>query len=276
MKKLTILYFSLLAIIFSSCDPIEKTNPIGGEISANELNIKATPIVVNGKNSNKVILENHSPVLSNWDYGVGTSQRQTDTVLLVVEGTNKITFTGLNPNGTTISKELSVSVDELSFPVPLEWGYLCGTGEKEWVWDTTQPAVWGNGGYMVNNAPAWWTLNIDAIDGQAAGDGVGASMIFSLQGASLTKNKSDGTKEKGTFSFDITQKIVLGDGTVWATGKLKTKAVNVLCGISPNEGRVKVYEYDILIINNNQLVLSYPEADVEVGGTAWFWMFKAK
>lgn len=276
MKKLTILYFSLLAIIFSSCDPIEKTNPIGGEISANELNIKATPIVVNGKNSNKVILENHSPVLSNWDYGVGTSQRQTDTVLLVVEGTNKITFTGLNPNGTTISKELSVSVDELSFPVPLEWGYLCGTGEKEWVWDTTQPAVWGNGGYMVNSAPAWWTLNIDAIDGQAAGDGIGASMIFSLQGASLTKNKSDGTKEKGTFSFDITQKIILGDGTVWATGKLKTKAVNVLCGISPNEGGIKVYEYDILIINNNQLVLSYPEPNVEAGGTAWFWMFKAK
>lgn len=231
---------------------------------------------MNGKNSNKVILENHSPVLSNWDYGVGATQRQTDTILLVVRGDNKITFTGLNPNGTTITKELTVSVDELSFPVPLEWGYLCGVGEKEWVWDTTQPAVWGNGGYMGSNAPAWWTLQVDAIDGQAAGDGAGASMTFSLQGASLTKNKSDGTKEKGTFSFDITQTIVLEDGTVWAKGKLKTKSVNVLCGISPNEGGTKVYEYDILVINDDQLVLCYPEPGATAWGTAWFWMFKAK
>lgn len=276
MKRLAILYFSLLSIILISCDPVEKTDSIGEQISADELNITATPIVVNGKNSNRVILENHSPVLSNWDYGVGVSQRQTDTVLLVVEGNNKITFTGLNPNGTTITKELTVLVDELSFAVPLEWGYLCGTGEKEWEWDTTQPAVWGNGGYMGNSAPAWWALKIDEIEEQAAGDGVGASMTFSLQGASLMKNKSDGTQEKGTFSFDLTQTIVLDDGTVWAKGKLKTKVVNVLCGISPNEDGAKVYEYDILIINNNQLVLCYPEPGVGAWGTAWFWMFKSK
>lgn len=276
MKKLTILYFSLLIIALSSCDPIEKTYPMGGEISANELNITAVPIIVNGKNSNKVVLENHSPVLSNWDYGVGISQRQTDTILLVVKGNNKITFTGLNPNGTAITKELTVAVDELSFPVPLEWGYLCGTREKEWVWDTTQPAVWGNGGYMANSAPTWWAVKVEDIEKENAGDGVGSSMTFSLQGASLTKNKSDGTQEKGSFSFDITKTIVLGDGTVWSTGKLKTKAVNILCGISPNEGRMKVYEFDILLINNDRMVLCYPKTGAEEWGEAWFWMFKAK
>lgn len=276
MKKLTILYFSLLAIILTSCDPTEKVYSLGDQISANELNITATSIVVNGKKSNKVILENHSPVLSNWDYGVGATQRQTDTVLLVVKGDNKITFTGLNPNGTTITKELTVSVDELSFPVPLEWGYLCGTGEKEWEWDTTQPAVWGNGGYMANSAPTWWPVKVEDIEKENPGDGVGASMIFSLQGASLIKNKSDGTKETGSFSFDITKTITLKDGTVWAIGKLKTKSVNILCGISPNEDRMKVYEFDILLINDDRMVLCYPETGAGEWGTAWFWMFKAK
>lgn len=275
MKKTFLLYI-LAIVLFTACDPNEKKYSLGGNITAEQLDIFATPFIVDGKNSNKVVLENHSPVMSNWDYGIGVTQRQTDTVLLVIEGLNTIKFTGLNPDGTFITKELQVTVDELSFPVPLEWGYLCGSGEKEWVWDTTQPAVWGNGGYMNDSHPAWWTLTEADIDGQAENEGVGASMTFSLQGASLIKNKADGSEIKGSFSFDMTKKIVLGDGTVWAKGKLKTKGVTVLCGKSPNESGAPVYEYDILIMNDNQLVLSYPEPGSGQGGTAWYWMFKAR
>src|SRR5690606_29382658 len=185
-----IIYIALLlTTTYMACDPIENRLDIGGAISAEQLTISATPVVINGKNSNKVVLENKSPVLSSWDYGVGVTQKKTDTVLLVVTGENEIIFTGLNPDGTKITKTLSVQVDELTYEVPLEWGYLTGGSEKEWVWDDTQPGVWGNGGYMGDVAPAWWVLPIDQIDGQAPGEGEGAKMVFSLGGAKLTKVK---------------------------------------------------------------------------------------
>ena len=275
MKRL-ILYAGLLfTATYMACDPIEDRLSIGGAISADQLAVTATPVVVDGKNSNKVVLNNESPVLSSWDYGVGVTQKKTDTVLLVVTGQNEITFTGLNPDGSKISKTLSVQVDELTYDVPLEWGYLTGGSEKEWVWDDTQPGVWGNGGYMGNVAPAWWILPVGDIDGQAAGEGAGAKMVFSLNGAKLTKVKSNGETETGSFSFDLNKVITLDNGDVWAKGKLTTNGVTVLCGISPNEGNAPVYEYDILLLDDGRMALSYPEPGAGPWGTAWFWMFRA-
>lgn len=275
MKRL-ILYTALLfTATYMACDPIEDRLDIGGAISADQLAVTATPVVVDGKNSNKVVLNNESPVLSSWDYGVGVTQKKTDTVLLVVTGQNEITFTGLNPDGSKVSKTLSVQVDELTYDVPLEWGYLTGGSEKEWVWDDTQPGVWGNGGYMGNVAPAWWILPVGDIDGQAPGEGAGAKMVFSLNGAKLTKVKSNGETETGSFSFDLTKVTTMENGEVWAKGKLTTNGVTVLCGISPNEGNAPVYEYDILLLDNGQMALSYPEPGAGPWGTAWFWMFRA-
>lgn len=273
----TIFKINLLGIflLVAACEPIEDRMEMGNAITAEQLQITATPVVVDGKNSNKVVLDNKSPVLSSWDYGTGTTQRKTDTVLLVTEGQNEIIFTGLNPNGTTVTKAISVLVDELVFDVPLEWGYLTGGSAREWVWDESQGGVWGNGGYMGNSEPAWWILPIGDIDGQAPGEGVGAKMVFSLRGAQLSKVKSNGDTETGAFSFDMSKTITLDDGSTWAKGKLTTRGVTVLCGISPNEGGAPVYEYDILILDNERMILSYPEPGVGPWGTAWFWVFKA-
>lgn len=272
---INIIIFSISFALLLGCEPIEDRMELGSAIGAEQLDISATVLTVNGKKSNKVVVNNNSPVLSSWDYGTGVTQKKTDTVLLVSTGENEIIFTGLNPDGSKISKSLKVTVDELSFPVPLEWGMLTDGKDKTWVWDTTKPSVWGNGGYMGSNGPAWWTLKEADIDGQAPGEGKGAKMIFSLRGAKLTKVKSTGQQEVGSFSFDMGKQVKLDDGTVWAKGKLTTKGVTVLCGKSPNEGNAPVYEYDILIINDSEIVLSYPEPGVGPWGTAWFWNFKA-
>ncbi|WP_134088497.1 hypothetical protein [Olivibacter sp. XZL3] len=276
MKRFIAYIIVLIAgLPFIGCDPMEDRLGIGGAITAEQLDISATPIVIDGKNTNKVVLDNRSPVLSSWDFGVGTSSKKTDTALLVVTGQNEITFTGRNPDGTEVVKTLNVNVDELYFDVPLEWGYLTGGSEKEWVWDDTQPAVWGNGGYITNASPAWWTLQIADIDDQAPNEGAGAKMIFSIRGATFTKVKSDGSTETGTFTFDMTKTITQDDGTVWAKGKLTLKGATVLCGKSPNEGGAPVYEYDILLLDDGSMALSYPEPGAGAGGTAWFWMFRA-
>ncbi len=275
MKKLNIYSLFILAIIaLIACDPLEDRDSIGGGISAEELDVSATPVIVNGKNSNKVILKNSSPVLSSWNYGVGTTQRQSDTVLLVLTGTTTITFTGLNPDGSEITKSLDVAVDELTFDVPAQWGYLCGSGEKTWVWDDEASSCFGNGGYLGNTSPGWWALTVDGIDEQAAGEGEGASMVFSTSGATLTKHLTDGTTQQGTFSFDMTATTLDGDGNVWAEGMLTTKGVTVLCGISINEGGIDVNDYDILSLDDSNMTLSYHADGATAWGEAWFWVFR--
>ncbi|PRD47552.1 hypothetical protein [Sphingobacterium haloxyli] len=273
----TIFYIlSILGFLLVGCEPIEDRMGPGSAITADQLNITATQIIVDGKRSNKVVLDNKSPVLSSWDFGVGVTQRKTDTVLLVSTGENDIIFTGLNPDGSKISKTLQVEVGELTFPVPPEWGFLTDGSEKDWVWDTSKPAVWGNGGYMGDFAPAWWKLEESAIDGQAPGEGTGAKMTFSLRGAQLTKVKSNGESITGTFAFDMTKRVTTEDGTVWAKGKLTTNNVTVLCGISPNEGNAAVYEYDILVLDGEEMVLAYPEPGAGAWDTAWFWVFRSQ
>lgn len=271
----SIIYSMLFAVTLMACDPIEDRQSMEGAITADQLDIKATPVVVDGKNSNKIILENNSPVLSLWDYGLGTTNKAYDEVLLVLKGENKITFTGLNADGSKISKELTVTVDELSFEVPAEWGLFCGDGSKTWTWDDSQERIWGNGSYLGNSAPGWWGRSISDIGDETATEGAGAEMIFSTTGSTLTKKKSDGSSVQGTFSFDMSKKTLDGD-KVWAKGKLYTKNVTILHGISQNEGQIPVYEYDILTLNEKEMVVAYAAAGSGSGSEAWFWMFKVK
>ncbi|MFZ4261980.1 hypothetical protein ACFRAE_08055 [Sphingobacterium sp. HJSM2_6] len=275
MKKLFNLIVIATSLFSFGCEPIEDRMELGSAITAEQLELSATPLMVNGKRSNKIIVDNKSQVLSSWDYGVGVSQRKSDTVLMVSTGENEIIFTGLNADGSKISKSVKVTIDELTFPVPPEWGFLTNGSERTWKWDETKPAVWGNGGYLGSLGPAWWTLKENDIHGQAANEGVGAKMTLSLRGAKLTKIKADGTTEVGTFSFDMTKKLNMENGDQWSIGKLTTKGVTVLCGKSPNEGNGPVYAYDIIVINGNELVLAYPETGVGAWGTAWFWAFRS-
>lgn len=273
MKEKIFYFLFVLAVVIVACDPMEDRDTMTGTVSADELDLSATPIVVDGMNTNKVVLENHSPVLSWWDYGLGTSQNATDTIKLVVAGTATITFTGLNGDGSEVSKELTVDVDTLYYEVDPQWGYLCGEGEKTWTWNTSVTSCFGNGGYLGDTAPAWWALSIADIDEQAEGEGEGATMVFSTSGATLTKNLTDGSSESGTFSFDMTETTNDDSGVLWSSGGLNTTGVTVLCGISINEGGIDVDEYDILELTDETLTLSYHADGTGSWGEAWFWLF---
>ena len=278
MKKSIIYSLLIVLAAFYACDPIEDRDSNDMPITADQLQVSATPVLVNGVNSNKVVLKNSSPVLSEWDYGVGKTTKSEDTVTLVVIGTTNIKFTGLNPDGSYLTKEIQVQVDELSFPVAPEWGYLCGSGEKTWVWDDTDgQAVWGNGGYLGCTAPCWWTVSKADMEGQDPTYGSEGTMVFSLSGASITKsNQSGSNQEVGSFSFNMSKTTGDGNGGIWAKGKLNTKNVTVLAGFQPNGGGAPVYEYDILRLDDEKMYLSWPEPGVGSWGTAWFWMFKKK
>ncbi|MCD7975986.1 MAG: hypothetical protein LUG51_02075 [Tannerellaceae bacterium] len=275
MKK-SIIYLMLLTIAFIACEPIENRESAGGAITADQLDISATPIVVNGKNSNRIILQNNSPVLSQWDYGNGLSTRSYDEVDVVLTGDLTVIFTGLNADGSKITKELPIRVDELTYEVPEEWALLCGTGSKDWTWSDEGEVVWGNGDW--NNGgyfPNWWGIPKDGMEEQAPGEGAAAYMTFSISGAKLTKTYSDGSVDVGSFSFNMNEQVLGGDDSVWAKGILNTNNVTVLNGISPNEDNAKVYQYYILRLDENNLVLSH-KVTHDWGDEGWYWVFKAK
>ncbi|MBP6867685.1 MAG: hypothetical protein KBC07_01670 [Bacteroidales bacterium] len=278
MKKSLILAIFAVFVLLSACQPVEIRQELKGGITESELNISAVPQIRDGKNSNYIDLNSDgNACLSSWDFGVGLFVGTKGTVKVMMKGPNDIIFTGLNADGTKITKTLTVQVDAL-YDVEPEWALFCGaTGEKTWEWDNvTGPGVWGNGGFKGCAAPCWWVVSLGDINGQAPGEGAGASMTFTIAGARLIKNFNDGTTVQGSFTFDMS-KIILDDGgNVWAKGKLNTKNVTVLCGKSPNEGGAPVNSYDILKLTENNMVLSYPEPGVGSWGTAWFWMFKKK
>lgn len=271
------LYAMAVSLACLSCAPIEDRNELKGSITADQLKISAIPEIRDGVNSNYVILNSDgNPCLSSWDYGSGTLIGTGGRVQLLLTGDNEIIYTGLNPDGTTITKTLVVHVDR-AYDVAPEWGLFCGSGEKVWKWDNQADAVWGNGGYLSNVTPGWWTVPIGDMEGQTPGEGAGASMTFSLKGASLTKNKSDGSSEKGTFSFDMSQTTLnAGGDALWGIGKLNTSRVTVLSGKQPNADNAPVYSYDILKLTDSELALGFPEPGAGAWGTAWYWLFRAE
>jgi len=281
MKKSNLFSLFILAIAFTACEPIVNKDAMGGAITAAELNVKATPIVVGGKNGNMVVLENHSPVISSWNCGGALSSRAYDTVMVVKTGAVDVVFTGLNPDGTQITKTFSIQIDALT-TLPEAYKNLfgdvnAGVNSKKYVWDETAGAVWGNGGYLSNTSPGWWTNNKASMDGNDAVYGSNGYMVFSLAGLTLKKSNAAGTvTETGTVGLDLGATGIKkdGNGAVWASAKMTTKNVSVLCGKQPNAANAPVNDYDVLKLTNTKLVLAFPEPGSGSGGTAWFWMFR--
>ena len=237
--------------------------------------VSVTAEMRNGKRSNYILLKSDGlDALSSFDYGLGTYVGTNGRVQVVSRGDNKVSFTALNADGTKLTKDFTVNVEEL-YDVAPEWEMFCGNGSKVWTWDSQAEAVWGNGGYLGNTAPGWWTVKAADMNGQTPGEGVGATMTFSVVGSSLVKAKTAGGKEQGAFSFDMSKK-TMADGNVWAIGKLSTKGVSVLSGKQPNHGNAPVTEYDILKLTATEMVLAWPEPGEGAWGTAWFWLFRAQ
>ena len=295
MKKITGLFILMVAAIaFISCDPVEnRIDPANGRTAVTMADIDkyvtVTQQTIEGKASNYFSMNSDGlQALSQFQHGLGTivgpGTNNQYVQCFVVPGQQSIVFTALNADGTRVSKTFNVNVEEC-FNVAPEWALFCGTGSKVWSWDDQASSVWGNGGYLGNTSPGWWTIALGSSDleTQVPGEGKGATLTFSAMGSSLVKTRTDGTTQAGTFSFDMS-KIKTTDGNapaadgsnIWAIGQLNTSAVTVLIGIGPNNNKAPIYSYDILKLNENQLVLAWPEPGVGAWGTAWFWMFRAQ
>lgn len=284
MKKIA-LFIAACAFV-ASCSPTSDRYDIGRSLTADELDVSVRAEVVDGKNTNKLIFENHSPILGEFDYMFGvTSQQVVDTAIVVVAGPVDVTFRGLNPDGTQVMRQFTVNVDELYYPVPEIWGLLCGSGTKSWTWDVDEPdGCFGAGGYRDTHTP-WDPTDLEELDGgwwNQPGWGEGATMSFSIRGNAFSKTTASGDKtETGTFTFDLSAPLtnVYDEDEVWSQGKLR-----ILGGTSILAGRVPhydtweiydVYEFEIVELTEERLVLAHWMEPHEWNDECYFWVLRA-
>ncbi|MDR1937641.1 MAG: hypothetical protein LBQ73_03965, partial [Tannerellaceae bacterium] len=265
----SILYSIWMGAALLACTPTENRDELSGSLAADQLQISATAEVVNGVRSNKIILENHSPVLSHWDYGMGTSSKAYDEVLVTSVGDVVVKFTGKTGDGGTVTKDLTVNVESIVFEV-VGMDKFIGDGSKTWVLDafTDNNHPYGIGGAGSDKSATWW--------GPEYGDFSewDAKITFSLDGGAIfTKTLSDGTVQKGTFSFNLTKKI--GN---WSQGILSLKGATIPHAVSVNNGAGEAYDFYIITLEDDQLVLANMSGngvpDDVSGGEANFWMFR--
>jgi hypothetical protein len=275
MKKIFYITFTLvLMTVFASCDPIENRLDSGTVITAAELQATVTPLVVGGKNTNKVRVKCTSPVLCKWTDGVKSYVSNDVDMILFVTGQQTIKLTAKTADGSFITKSFPVTVDKMEFPVEPQYGYLCGPGSKTWTWASTK--CFGNGhAYAwdpVNKLPEWWVLSPADVTTQCTekgkpAEGLGAKMRFTLVDLKHEKISSTGAVlSTGAFSFNM-----LADSHNWSTGTLTFVGSNILFGYDLNGSLAPWSTYDIMALDSSQLVLGAKGAD----GTYWYWVFVA-
>lgn len=290
MKKIVFLAMLAGALCMTSCDPAEdNTKNNTTAMTADQLQATVTVEQQNGKNVNKVKVIANNPLPVQITNGVNTVASSSAELLLFGTGENTIIVSALNPDGTILSKEFTVNVDEMFYDVPPQYALLCGSGEKTWGWDTSLNGnVWGNGGYLGTSAQAfvegdqnWWGTTPEDIANQAndygfdpadAGD---ATMTFVLMGTKIIKSSG----ATGTFSFDMSKTTMSANNTdLWAIGKLYTTGGSILfpCKINSgdNPGNT-LHEYDIMSLTEDKLILTYAPAGTAAWGEATWWRFKA-
>jgi hypothetical protein len=279
-NRLGIFVVMIAAMAFVSCEPIEKRNEMKGSVSEAEITqyVVITQDVIDGKRSNWVTVSSEGlKALTSFEYGLGKYVGTKERVMLsVVPTENSIVKVNiLNRDGSKTSKEFSFTVDEC-FDVDPAWAYLCGTGEKLWTWDEdADPDCYGMGSAW-DDAPGWWVpawgADVDELEWH------GATMSFAADGAVLTKFKTDGSTEKGFFSFKMYDEDHPNAEFDISLGDFNTRDITVLLGKSWSENGddwdADVYNYDILELNDDELVLIHRGPDWD-GDQCTFWIFKA-
>lgn len=299
-KYLSFLGGCLLATVsMTSClDASVDNDSLGSMVPAEEI---AANLEVHGitPGSNKVIIKNNNMGVGGmWDYLVGVTTAQCDTVLIPFLGEQTLKFHA-TCGGAQVVVEKTVQIDVIDYPLDPSWAMLAGEGVegKTWVWDSNPGrgswGCYGAGGYGWSaDVPNWGCTPI----GGTSDAGVAVSdkeyITFDLNGgANATLHKADGTEVKGSFAFSMgtsadkaALKPSFRDGTPtgqgWV-GTLTLKGVSLPSGFNYYSGAASRGTYDIAVFSDNEMVLIEPDAGAVLCDPNWssvstHWCFVAK
>ena len=289
MKKT--FYIIAATSLIIACDPVEEDfSYSGANVTADELVVSIIQEEVNGQKGNKVSINadgNKVPTqVSNGVQSIFSSYGA--DLLLFSEGENTVYVRGFNADGTIVEKQVKVNVDVMNNPVPLQYSLFTNLSEKKWTWDTDlNGGGWGNCGttgdgpdLAVNGGGNWWACSPADLAGQMSHSSTGeptgeedpdAYMIWTLKGLKIETFAANGTLVRsGTFDFDMNKQI---DG--WSIGTLTTSAESILFPWMINGKGFAPTSFDILLLNEEKMVLTYTENEMGSWGECTWWRFKA-
>lgn len=133
MKKIQIA-LSAAVLLLASCDP-SMDNINGGfdeNVTAESVQATVTPVQVNGKSTNLLVVENHSPITSQWTVGQLIesdlhSSKNYDTIYVTKLGTNTVSMQCRNLKND-FTKQFSVNTEEIYYLTDALTKRLCVSG----------------------------------------------------------------------------------------------------------------------------------------------------
>jgi len=111
-------YISIIAVMaaFASCDPITDSFTTDDRIiPIDELQLSVATQQVDGKNGNIIVVENNSPILSEWSVGETVVRKAYAELSVPFTGQQTVNFRGLNASGQAFTEtSFTVKVDTIS------------------------------------------------------------------------------------------------------------------------------------------------------------------
>lgn len=287
MKKNIFLLLIGAMMAFVACEPIEDRESLEPAISEGELsnNIQVT---VTG-NTIKCVCDHAS--IPYWETSNGkTAHGREVEFYMPLANTYSIkctAFGGADKVSTTKSADI-VNNDDEYYSSPL-WNYLTnGRDGKTWVWATDKPGAttWGVGQWYNPGSVTgsyWWGQSFPDLAGQ--GCSTDDELYFDLnaaQNVSVTMSGAGARPGSGSGVFDMTTEPTFHwDGTtVYSYGTLSLTNQTIPIGFDPNgDGQPYVYDFEIVTLNENELVLAWLADGLDrtaTDGGAWFFQFKRK
>jgi hypothetical protein len=244
MKKiLAYLIIMSTATLFAGCDPLVDETGVGALITdASQLEATITPVLTDGKVSNKLLVACKSPVLCQWSVDGGKPFIRNDgTMSLSKPGLQTVTLTARAADGKVFTKTFPpINVEVMEEP---EWGYLFGSaGTKEWTWNAD-----------------WAVPGTEAVEGIDVGPIILApaepasitdfAAIFAFQTAPFDPDEGAGAKMKFTLNSTTVAKynpsgVEIGSGSVIL--ELGPSTVSGALGTLTFVDTNILYPYDVL------------------------------
>ena len=225
---------ALMMTALTSCDPSHDNESAIGAISPDQLTQELQITAKSAGNNNLTVFTTPTRYIKVYDaktnslMGTGTSVK-----IQIAPPTTEASFyavtAAMDGNTSVKSGSKSITISEYT-DLPAIYDKIFGDGaggftSHTWGWDATDNGgiCWGNGAYLENTAPGWWTVSINDIDEQAAGkglpnDGKDGWMKMSLSGVSTSRGDAGMVK----VTEDVVQNPVQEIGVQHGSGALRS------------------------------------------------------
>lgn len=190
----------LLTGFLFCCDPIEERESLGRQFAPDDLKFSVTQ---DPSYNNKVYLENQTPSsIPFWEFVIGTSTRESDTIIFPFAGDYMVKFTAFGRGGSLQdSSQITIEENDPYYFADPDWELLTnGIDGKYWKLTkvtlgpaTNYKSVWADAG-------TWWSA--DAYNWSD-------SAYFDLNKNFNFIRFHNGQEIKSTFTFD-TNEVIAG------------------------------------------------------------------